>query len=67
MYFGRLGQALQVRLDQTGSAIANQQRLEGAVTAYRGEVVGVQQRVPGGWISPSSVTITPVGLDMATA
>jgi hypothetical protein len=31
-------------LDQTGCAIAKQQRLEGTVAAHRGEVVGMQQR-----------------------
>jgi hypothetical protein len=32
-------------LEQTGPAVAHQQRLEDAVAAYRGEVVGVQQRL----------------------
>ena len=51
-------------LDQTGCAVADQQRLEDAVAAYRGEVVGVQQRGLGRMYSPSSVTITPVWLAM---
>ena len=31
-------------LDQTGTAVADQQSLEDTVAPYRGEVVGVQQR-----------------------
>ena len=41
---GRLGQPLQMRFDQTGPAVADQQRLEDAVAANRRQVVGVQQR-----------------------
>ena len=35
-----------MRLDQTGPAVADQQRLEDAVAANHGEVIGVQQRRP---------------------
>jgi hypothetical protein len=37
-------QPAQVGLDQAGAAVADQQRLEDAVAAHGGEVVGVQQR-----------------------
>jgi hypothetical protein len=39
----RLRQPRQVHLQQARPAIADQQRLEDAVTAHRGEVIGVQE------------------------
>ena len=58
--FGRVDEPTQVSLDQTGTTVADQQRLEDAVAAHCGEVVGVQQWRSAGCTSPSSVTITPV-------
>jgi hypothetical protein len=37
---------MQMRVDQAGAATADQQRLEGTITADCGQVVGMQQRRP---------------------